>query len=185
MNFYEIENLVSRSKAGDNEAKEALVAEFTPLIINLVKKSFVSGYEFEDLKNECYKTLFNCIRLYDLNQHRFVAYATNGIKNSLNYLIRSRAHSDKNIPTLTLTPTLEEFLPSNEDLLEETFIKKSSINQLRTILSTLPPHEKELIKSLYYNNNSLRQYASQKGLTYGKAVTIKNNLLKKIKNQLL
>ncbi|SUY46965.1 RNA polymerase sigma factor, sigma-70 family [Clostridium putrefaciens] len=80
MYYVKFENLVKLAKNGYLSAKEELSAEFTPFILNLSKKSFINSYEFEDIKNECYGTLFKCIKVYDCDKHRFVAYATNAIK---------------------------------------------------------------------------------------------------------
>lgn len=88
MDYNYIENLVRLSKAGDEYSKEELVKEFKPFIINISKKTFTNGYEFEDIMNECYKILFKCISLYRTETHRFVDYATNGINNNINDLIR-------------------------------------------------------------------------------------------------
>ena len=49
----------------------------------------ISEYDYDDFKNEFYRILFRCISLYKIEYHKFVAYATNGIKNSINDLIRS------------------------------------------------------------------------------------------------
>ena len=75
MDFNEIENLVELAKANNKTAKVELMVQFTPLILNLSKRSFVNSYEFADIKNECYHTLFKCVGLYNLDKHRFVAYS--------------------------------------------------------------------------------------------------------------
>lgn len=181
MNFSEIETLVAGCKLGHNDAKEALITEFTPFILNLIKKSYVNHFEFEDLKNECYKTLFKCVKLYDLEKHRFVAYATNAIKNTINYLIRSASNTTKNIPTLALSLNLEQKLPSKENSIEDEILREISITEIKKIITTLTFEEKELINFIYYKNHSLKQYAEYKGLSYGKAVTMKNNILKNLK----
>ena len=88
MNYDYIENLVKQCKVGNESSKEKLIEEFRPFIINLSKRTFIPGYDYDDFKNECYRILFRCILLYKIESHRFVAYATNGIKNSINDLIR-------------------------------------------------------------------------------------------------
>lgn len=45
-------------------------------------------YDFSDIEHECYATLLKCIKIYDLDKNRFVAYATMTIKNNINYLIK-------------------------------------------------------------------------------------------------
>lgn len=56
MDYNIIENLVLAAKQGNSKAKEALAVEFTPLILSLSRKSYVYSYDFEDIKNETYKT---------------------------------------------------------------------------------------------------------------------------------
>lgn len=58
MDYNIIENLAIAAKQGNTKAKEALAAEFTPLILSLSRKSYINSYDFEDIKNECFKTLF-------------------------------------------------------------------------------------------------------------------------------
>jgi hypothetical protein len=89
INYSNIESLVKLAQSGDTTTKEILSREFTPFILNLSKKSFINSYTPADIQNECYKTLFKCLNLYSPDKHRFVAYAANTIKNSVNHLIRT------------------------------------------------------------------------------------------------
>ena len=89
MDYEYMESLVKEAKLHNKKAKEMLAQEFTPFILNLSKKSFIHSYEFADIQNECYKTLFKCIQVYNLERHRFAAYATRAIKNQINLLIRN------------------------------------------------------------------------------------------------
>ena len=68
MNYDYIESLVIKSKDGDEESKEKLVNEFKPFIINLSKRTFIHGYEFQDIMNECYRILFK----WQLNEQKFM-----------------------------------------------------------------------------------------------------------------
>lgn len=88
MDYKYIETLVKQSKDGNEISKENLAKEFNPYIKNLCSKTFIHGYDFYDLQNECFQSLFKCVSSYNLENHRFVAYATNGIKNNLYDLIR-------------------------------------------------------------------------------------------------
>ena len=100
MDYNEIESLVKLAKANDKNAKEELVVQFTPLILNLSKKSFVNSYEFADIKNECYHTLFKCLSLYNPEKYRFAAYQQNQLK-ILKYVYFER-HSLKIIPSIQI-----------------------------------------------------------------------------------
>lgn len=57
MNYDYIEDLVRKSKDGDEVSKEKLIEEFRPFIFNLSKRTFIPGYDFDDFKNECYRIL--------------------------------------------------------------------------------------------------------------------------------
>lgn len=76
MDFKEIECLVAGVKSQNELSKERLVEESKPFIINLSSKTFISGYDNQDIQNECFRILFKCVSLYKLERHRFVAYAT-------------------------------------------------------------------------------------------------------------
>ena len=54
MNFEYIESLVTKSKNGDTLSKEKLAEEFRPLIFNISKRTFIDGYEIQDIQNQCY-----------------------------------------------------------------------------------------------------------------------------------
>ena len=83
MNFNYIESLVAKAKNGDVSSKEIIFKEFRPMILNISKRTFVHGYDFSDIEHECYATLLKCIKIYDLDKKRFVAYATMAIKNNI------------------------------------------------------------------------------------------------------
>jgi len=88
MDFDYIEDLVTKCKNNDVAAKEKLAAKFRPLIYNISKRTFIDGYDIRDIQNEAYKSLFKCVSTYNLEKHRFVAYATNAIKNNMGDLIK-------------------------------------------------------------------------------------------------
>lgn len=88
MDYKHIESLIISTKAGDTLSLENPTEEFTPLIKNICRKTHLPGYIQEDPEQECIISLMHCIEKYTPSHHKFVAYATNGIKNNLNYLIK-------------------------------------------------------------------------------------------------
>ena len=46
-------------------SKENLAKEFNPYIKNLCSKTFIHGYDFYDLQNECFQSLFKCVSSYN------------------------------------------------------------------------------------------------------------------------
>jgi RNA polymerase sigma factor (sigma-70 family) len=186
MDFKEIEYLVANAKTHDKSSKEKLAQEFKPFIINLSNKTFINGYDNQDIQNECYRILFKCISLYDLRKHRFVAYATNGIKNSINDLIRKSKNrsSTEGTEALTLSDNLEHTLPSTDSSLEEILCTKTDFELLRQAFDNLDQDEKELITFVYFKNNTLINYAYWKNMCYSTANRKKKMILNKMKRHL-
>lgn len=171
MNYEYIEDLVIKSKNGDAISKEKLVQEFRPLIINLSKRTFLHGYDKNDIQNECYKYLFKCLSMYKVENHRFVAYATNGIRNNLNDLIKrtkNRSSTEGSEP-LALSDDLEQSLTSHEDNLEDILCSKCERESLNMAINSLKENEKELIKFIFFKGNTVATYACLKNIPYSTA----------------
>ena len=184
MNFEYIESLVTKSKNGDALSKEKLAEEFRPLIFNISKRTFIDGYEIQDIQNQCYESLFKCINLYNLEKHRFVAYATNSIKNNMNDLIKRikiRSATEGN-DALSLHDDVEKDLPSQDISLEYLLCNQCEYEDLRLAIDNLTEEEKEFIDFIFYKNNTVQTYAYYKNLCYSTASQRKNVILKKIFN---
>lgn len=182
MNFEYIEDLVTKCKNGDKLSKEKLAAEFRPFIINLSKKTFIDRYEAQDIKNQCYESLFKCVQLYNLEKHRFVGYAISSIRNNLNDLIKRvkiRNSTDGN-DALSLHADVEEELLSQDISSEDLFFKEYDYEELRFAISKLTEEEKELIDFIFYKNNTIRTYAYLKNMCYSTACQRRDAILKKI-----
>ena len=181
MNYDYIENLVIKSKNGHEESKEKLANEFKPFIINLSKKTFIHGYDFEDIMNECYRILFKCVSYYKPAAHRFVAYATNGIKNSINDLIEknlSRNHLEGS-STLVLE-NVQNTLESNTHPIDYNLLKEFDISVLRNAIKKLTEDERELINFVFFKGNPVKKYAVLKHIPYSTAIYHKDFILDKI-----
>ena len=186
MDYKEIENLVELAKGNDEKAKEELVVKFTPLILNLSKKTFVNSYEFADIKNECYRTLFKCVRLYNLDKHRFVAYATNAIKNCVSLLIRAsvRRNGSEGPGSYILDGKLEHTLSSDLEDPNAFLLSAFYKTNLKAALKVLSLEEQELLNYIYYKGHSIKYYSTLKGFNYATAVNKKNRILCKLSEAL-
>lgn len=181
MNYDYIESLVIKSKDGDEESKEKLVNEFKPFIINLSKRTFIHGYEFQDIMNECYRILFKCVSYYKPATHRFVAYAINGIKNSINDLIEknlSRSHLEGS-STLVLE-NVQNTIESNNLPVDYNLLKELDLTLLRNALNKLTEEELELINYVFLQGNTVKKYATLKGIPYSTVINQKDFILDKI-----
>lgn len=182
MNFNYIEELVYKCKNGDTVSKEKLVCEFRPLIINISKRTFIDGYDIYDIQNQCYEFLFKSVSLYNLEKHRFVAYATNAIKNNINDLIKrikTRSSTNGN-DALSFHDDIEKNLPSHDTCLEDLFCDECEYDELRLALNNLSKDEKELIDFIFFKDNTVQTYAYYKNMPYSTANKKKKVTLTKI-----
>lgn len=186
MDFKYIETLVGKCKNDDELSKERLAEEFRPLIYNISKRTFIDGYNMYDIQQECYKSLFKCVSMYDLEKHRFVAYASNAIRNNINDLIKrvkSRSNAEGN-DVLCLNDNFEKNLPSQELSTEVLLCEKCDFQDLRLALKNLNKDERELIDFIFFKNNTVQDYAYLKNMCYSTAIVRKKNILKKIFNNI-
>lgn len=194
MNYKYIEKLVNDCKAGDKSAKENLVQEFKPYILNLCSRTFIHGYDFEDIQSECYRILFKCVSLYNPSKHRFVAYATNGIKNSIFDLIRK--YNTRKIfegsETLILSNQLENTLKSDCMSAEDIVCENSDYEEVRLAIKNLTLPEQNMINYLFFSINTphsskptVKEYSKLNNLEYSCALKRRNVIFKKLRNFIL
>ena len=187
MNFNYIESLVTKAKNGDVSAKEIIFEEFRPMILNLSKRTFVHGYDFSDIEHECYATLLKCIKIYDLDKKRFVAYATMAIKNNINYLIKKTCSrsSSEGPEALILNGTLEHVLPSNNELVDVQVTDNILAESLYKYINKLTPQYKDILNFTLINNGSLKEYKKNNNINYPTTVNIKNRAINQLRKEIL
>ena len=182
MDFDYIEILVAKCKNNDEVAKENLSAEFRPLIYNISKRTFIDGYEIQDIQNECYQSLFKSVSMYNLEKHRFVAYATNAIKNNMSDLIKrikTRSSTEGN-DALSLHDDVEKEFPSDEISTEISLCEMCDFQDLRLALKNLNEEEMDFINFVFFKNNTVKDYAYLKNMCYSTAIVKKKTIFKKI-----
>ena len=175
MNYNYIESLVVKAKDNKKDAINELIKEFTPYIINISKKTFIQSYTYEDILSECYTSLLVAIKKYDLNRHRFVAYALTSIKNNLWLLSKryNRLHLDS-------VDFIDEIATDNIEV-SDTLINNEEATYLTSIISKLSPEDYKLYKNLFIDNKSIKEYAYINNLQYHTVYWMRKNLLYKIK----
>lgn len=178
MNYDYIENLVSSAKDCDLKAKNDLIIEFTPFINSISRKTFIHGYDRCDLKNECFFTLFNCISKYNLNSHRFVAYATNSIKNNLNVLITKAINRNDIDGLFSLSDDVESIASLEDDIKKENIHLEYKL--LSAIKNDLSTSERHLIVFIFFMKNTLTNYAYHENISYVTASKRKKRVLEKL-----
>ncbi|MDG5854395.1 sigma-70 family RNA polymerase sigma factor [Clostridium beijerinckii] len=186
MDFNYIEALVTKCKNNDEEAKEKLSEEFRPLIYNISKRTFIDGYNAHDIMQECYQSLFKSVSMYNLEKHRFVAYATNAIKNNMNDLIKrtKTRRSTEGSDTLSLHDDVENDFPELETSTETSLCEMCDYEDLKLALKNLTEEELELIDFVFYRNYTVKEYAYLKNMCYSTAILKKKTILMKILNNI-
>lgn len=184
MDFNYIEQLALESKTGIISSKERLLEEFKPFIINFSNKTFIYGFEVQDIQNECYSTLLKCIKMYNPINHKFVGYAIKSIKNSIFYILRKSKNraSAEGSEALTSNGDLDYLNLSNEYELDEIIFKKCDTLEIKDALSKLSRDERELIQIVIFQRNSVKTYAKLKNIPYSTALYKKNKTFKNLNN---
>lgn len=182
MDFNYIEVLVTKCKNNDKTAKEKLAEEFRTLICSISKRTFVDGYNILDIQQECYISLFKSVSMYNLEKHRFVAYATNAIKNNISDLIKriKSKSSTEGIHALSLHADVEKEFPSEEISTEISLCEMCDYEDLRRAINNLNEDEIEFINFIFFKNNTVKDYAYYKNMHYSTAILKKKNILMKL-----
>ncbi len=180
MDYKYIESLLLSAKNGDIFSTEKLTEEFTPLIKSLCSKTHLSNHTKEDLENECYLSLITAIKKYNPESHRFVAYATNAIKNNLNYLIRKNLiHREiTSQDSLTSTGSLEDLNLTTDEKIDEALISSHIKKTILKAVTTLNDDQKELFIYVQLRKNSLKSYAALKNISCSTASKRKVQIMK-------
>lgn len=90
-----------------------------------------------------------------------------------------------NFLTLSLYDDTLDFLPSNENNLEENLCLLNDYNDLSFIINNkLNDQEKQLILFLFFNKNTLTNYANCKKISYVAASKRKKKVLNKLKSNI-
>lgn len=186
VNYDYIEELVAKTKYGDLISKENLIKEFTPFINSLSKKTFIHGYEKSDIQNECFLTLINCISQYKLDSHRFVGYATNSIKNRLCNLLNIDDKRKDIDGLFSLSDDIECNASLCHDMENDSIILEyQHLKLLSAIKNDLSDSEKHLINFVFFNKNTLINYAHHENISYVTASKRKKKVLKKLKTYII
>lgn len=186
MDYEIIENLAKKAKSGDQKAKEELINAFKPFILNLSKKTFISGYERSDIENECYRILLKSLSKYDTDTHKFVAYGTNSIKNGIYDLLRRNEQSQKSGNSFT-TVSFDSALENNDINIPYVDPTINSENKfaLNKALNSLDEKEKALIDYVYYKDKTVKEYSEKLGLNYKTCLKQRKRILSKLSSKLL
>lgn len=180
MDYNKIETLLLQTQHGNLNSKEQLLQEFTPFIQNFTNKIYIHGYTKEDLQNECYLTLLNCINKYNPETHRFVGYATTAMKNSIHCILRKNLKHKSILgeDSLTFTGNLENLNIKAKEQIDSKIINQHTIKTILGIIPTLTIEQQEILAYVFLRHNTLTSYSQIKEIPYSTAAKRKLKLSK-------
>ncbi|MBE6069385.1 MAG: sigma-70 family RNA polymerase sigma factor [Clostridium lundense] len=164
----DLEKSALKAQGGDKKSLEDLFIYFKPYIVKQAHCIYVKDYAIDDLIQIGYVSLMKAIKMYKPLNKNFNYYALASIKRNFYYLIRQEAWHNREYSMefetgdgLTLADSIEDKFN-----LEEDYVKKEAVEKLKEILKLLDKEEKELVKWVYLDKKSLKEYTELKGITY-------------------
>jgi RNA polymerase sporulation-specific sigma factor len=189
MNYQEIESCVIRAKSGNQEDLLKLIEQFKPFIVKTANQFTIKNHDIYDLLQIGYITLINAVSKYKVGSHTFSSYAFNAIKNNLRYVGRKHANCGEelslNMKVDTEGDAATEFVDCilDEEDIENDFISREQLEDLRKAVASLPEDELELVVMIFYDRIPLKTYAQKKDLSYFLAKRKKEKILEKLRLQ--
>lgn len=169
---------LERAQCGDNEAIEALLEAYKPLVLSRASCYYLSGQERDDLIQEGMIALFKAIMKCPADRYEsFSSYAFHTVNNRLLDLIRSE-HSEKMraiLNALSLDKEsgheaekeylLSDFIEAEELSPEERLLQKEAREKLYDFINRkLSKQEREVLLS-YSSGHSYREVAEALSLS--------------------
>ncbi|SHF62417.1 RNA polymerase sporulation-specific sigma factor [Caldanaerobius fijiensis DSM 17918] len=165
-----IDELAIKGREGDGKAIEMLVEKLKPMIVATAYR--FNRYDVDDMVQEGYIVLLQCIKDYDCDRGAFLAY----FKTKLKYHILNLLRKVKD----TL-PIMEELVADEGGGPEINFLEKMEHLELEKALRCLGEKQRDIVIRYYIKEQSLSEIARSQGKHYMSAVRLKERALKKLR----
>lgn len=175
------QNHISSARQGDTKSLELLWQEVKYITKKWVNRTYLSGWDKEDLEQEAYLILVESIHKWDEEAGMtFYGY----------YKIRLSVWRQLALKKKTEHPALGEDISLTEDKydaaqvgLEEEVVTHLRYQEAIRLLDRLAPVDKQLILSHYFHGNSLEASGAELGLKRTSASSRIQRALKKMRAQ--
>lgn len=159
----------------DEDARDALIVSYRPLVFWLAKKFHVRPSSYQDLIQEGMLALIRAVDKFEPERHlKFTTYAFYRIKGQMiNFLQRS----EKKAPV----PVDDEFLMPEDPFLPETF---ETMLALSDELRRLPTKEGEILQAILMDGREAKEVARERGIDISHVYRLKRNALAKLRKWL-
>jgi RNA polymerase sigma factor (sigma-70 family) len=185
-----IDDLISRCKSGDKEAKNLLAEEYYDMAKNLtnqyVRKNTIKEYEVDEIINQCLFKVISSVDKYKLGEKTFTAYAEKVIRNCLEDIGRNVGTLAKThgYQSLIMDDIFVRTLSNKVDSIEDKIYKKDIYEALKKVLKSLTKEELELIDFIFFKDESVKAYSDYKSIPYMHAIRSRDKTLYKLKRLL-
>ena len=159
----------------DDDARDALIISYRPLVFWLARKFHVRPSSYQDLIQEGMIALIRAVDKFEPERHlKFTTYAFYRIKGQMiNFLQRS----EKRAPV----PVDDEFLMPEDPFVPEIF---ETILALSEELGRLPTKEGEVVQALLMEGREAKDVARERGIDISHVYRLKRNALIKLRKWL-
>ncbi|WP_440250802.1 sigma-70 family RNA polymerase sigma factor [Clostridium sp.] len=170
MDYKRIDYLVSKANEKDTDSILELFNLYSPFLNNFLNSINIDSYDINDLKQECYLVLINCLRKYNYN-FPFTSYYIKSCKNRIYSLIKFNKE---------IAIDHYDFIEDTKEF-EDFCIHKLDVFKLKEALKTLSIEDKLIIEDYFFNNMSLIDMSIKYDLKYITLVKRKDRILRKLK----
>ena len=182
-----MKNLIIKAKQGDKKALEKILINFKPLINNTAMSFYIYGYEDEDIKQLAILAIIKAVDKFDITlSDSFPSYVKETVRNTIYKEIDKATKvyfENKMSKEIATFIDVKEIVDENVDIQEE-YIKREGRRYLERAISLLKEEERELLKALYIERKTLKDYSEENNLEYYKSRYIKDKIIKKLKDSL-
>ncbi len=181
-----IDELLEGSKEGDKASKEELLNKLRPLIISSINKYYPNARDYEDLIQDGYIVILQCIDDFDPAKGvYFLGFVKTMLK--YNYL---QNHRIKRCFSLNVSVG-EDSESELVDLLESKDLGPVEIQLIsdenkiiKDSLSVLGPRQRQVIWLFYVEEMSIGDIAHKLNISYRTVVNSKTKALKRLKKEI-
>ncbi|MFU0800886.1 MAG: sigma-70 family RNA polymerase sigma factor [Xylanivirga thermophila] len=183
---YMYKNLVKMAKKGDTNASKYIIGKLNPLICSAINR-YAYKMERDDAYQEAVIIIMDCIKSYDEKlQVPFLSY----VKSKLYYGMLNI--SKKYRPLISLDKSIgDEDALTYIDILEDEnadiwniYVKTEDFKMLYKAIDRLSQKQKEVILLYFFNELSLKEIASIRGVHYKTVLGLKNRAIQALRREL-
>ncbi|MBV1756298.1 MAG: sigma-70 family RNA polymerase sigma factor [Dethiosulfatibacter sp.] len=177
---------LDKARKGDVRAMEKVMEMLTPLVTASAKKYFLGDMPYEDLMQEGYLVIAECVDQFDASRgipflgyvkttlrFHFMDMGRKAIKEQCDSLNRSVKSADGNI-------TLMDVIADEEASADGAMLQDEKMKALMLGIKILSPRELQVISLNYYVGLNMIEVARELGIAYRTVVNTKVHALRKL-----